>query len=468
MTTTTLAFGNGVLAVELPERTRVVRPTPAGAGLSPLPDQEAAVRAAIAQPLGMPLIGELVRPDSRVLIAFDDPTVTYAGPLRRQAIEAVLAELAGAGVAETNVTLICANALHRKWTRQELGAIIGPELVARFGARLICHDAEDRDNLVYLGATTNGYDVEVHRLVMESDLTVYVNAGVNLGFSGGWKSVVVGLSTWRSIRWTHTPDGMSMSVRNNRMHTVLDEMGVLLEQRLGRRIFKVETLLANPREVAHVWAGTVAATRTELLAVQAANNPPRRDAAAAPVDVVVYGVANTSPYTAFARSNPILTLISSGLGYQGGYIEALGKPGCSVVMATPCPEEWDMEHHPAYREAWDRVLPATTDAYEIHHRFTDEFAGHAGYIDRYRNGVAFHPVHAILATQPLKRLRHAGRIYVAGAEDPAVPRHAGFTPARSVEEAIAAAGRQHGPDCTIAAIAAPEAQHDTRPTTPLP
>jgi nickel-dependent lactate racemase len=148
-----------------------------------------------------------------VLIAFDDPTVPSYGPVRRLAIEAILAELAEAGVPEENVNLVCANALHRKWTPQELSAILGEELVRRFGARLSCHDAEDADNLVHLGTTASGYDVEVHRLVADSDLAIYVNAACHMGFGGGWKSVCVGLSTWRSIRWTHTPDGMSMSVR---------------------------------------------------------------------------------------------------------------------------------------------------------------------------------------------------------------------------------------------------------------
>jgi len=36
--------------------------------------------------------------------------------------------------------------------------------------------------------------------------------------------VCVGLSTYASIKVTHTPDGMSMSVHGNRMHEVLDEM----------------------------------------------------------------------------------------------------------------------------------------------------------------------------------------------------------------------------------------------------
>ncbi|MFB3093593.1 MAG: hypothetical protein ACE1ZN_04215, partial [Dehalococcoidia bacterium] len=85
-------------------------------------------------------------------------------------------------------------------------------------------------------------------------------------------------------------------------------------------------------------------------------------------------------------------------------------------------------------------------------RFGDEYATHAGFIERYRFGVAYHPVHAILATHPLKRLKHAGRIFVAGAEDPAVPRHVGFTPTTTVEEAIAEAERIHGRDCSIACI----------------
>jgi len=161
-----------------------------------------------------------------------------------------------------------------------------------------------------------------------------------------------------------------------------------------------------------------------------------------------------SPYAAFASMNPILTLISSGLGYLGGYIEALGKPGCSVILATPCPNEWDTEHHPAYREVWDRVLSESRDPYVISERWIDEFATRADYIERYRNAVAFHPVHAILATHPLKRLRHAGRVFVAGAKDPSLPRHVGFEPTRTVEEAVADAEAIHGRDCSVACIVA--------------
>jgi nickel-dependent lactate racemase len=327
--------------------------------------------------------------------------------------------------------------------------------VDRFGDRLMCHDAEDADNIVHVGVTDSGWDVDIHRLVVESDLTVYINAANHLGFNGGWKSVAVGLSTWRSIRHTHTPDGMSMSVRGNRMHHVFEEQGRYLEQKLGKRIFKFETVLANPAQIAACWAGGVHECRTAAMDLQASMHKPRREQGE-PADVVVYGIPDWSPYATFATMNPILTLISSALGYLGGYIEAVGKPGCSVIIATPCPEQWDMEHHPSYKEVWERVLPEELDPYKISERWGDEFASRTDYIDMYRHGYAFHPVHGILATHPLKRLRHAGRIFVAGPVDPAVPRHIGFIPAASVEEAVAEAEKVHGTDCTIACVRTPQ------------
>ncbi len=454
MSEQTLPFGEATITAELPSRTRVITRgggAGSGGGLQPVNDLETTVRDALEHPLGMPRIRDLVTPMSRVVIAFDDPTVTSFGPIRGVAIEAVLTQLADAGVDEANVQLICANALHRKFTHDELATIIGASLVERFGDRLFCHDAEDAANIINYGTTASGYDVELSRHAVEADLCVYINAGLHLGFSGGWKSIAVGLSTWRSIRHTHHPDGMSMSVLHNRMHDVLNEMGAHLEASMAKRFYKIECVLASPTKIAHIWAGGVTETRAAAIEVMASRNPPRRSQAE-PADVVVYGLPAWSPYAVFGTMNPILTLVSSGLGYLGGYIEALGKPGCTVVLATPCPETWDDEHHPSYRDVWDRVLPLTRDPYEIMARFTDEFSTHAGYIDRYRNGVAFHPVHGILATHPLRRLKHASRVIVAGAQDAAVPQRIGFDSAPTVEDAIRAAEAQHGAACCIVCV----------------
>jgi len=451
-----LPYGDATLTATLPERARTLSNTEAVTP-TPLADLDAAVAQALATPLGSPPVRALVKPGASVTIAFDDATVPSYGPIRSVAITALLRELEAAGVWRRRVTLICANALHRKLRPAELARIIGADLVAEFGERLLCHDAENSDVLVNLGPTPeHGYPVITHRLVAESDLTIYVNAGYMRGFNGGWKSVCVGLSTYDSIRVTHTPDGMSMSVHGNRMHAVLDEMGRHLERRLGRRVFKVDTMLADPHHAAKVVAGSVDDTRQVILSAMAALFPPRREVVGpARFDVFVYGVADASPYAVFSHMNPILTLISSGLGYLGGLVEAVGTPGCTIIMATPVPERWDEVAHPSYREVWERVLPITRDPYEIMRRFADDYARRPDYIEAYRTRFGFHPVHGILATYPLKRLTHVGRVIVVGALDPAIPRHLGFEVAASVEEAVALAESIHGRDCAIAHVRQP-------------
>ena len=451
-----LPYGDATLTATLPERARTLSNTEAVTP-TPLADLDAAVAQALATPLGSPPVRALVKPGASVTIAFDDATVPSYGPIRSVAITALLRELEAAGVSRRRVTLICANALYRKLRPAELARIIGADLVAEFGERLLCHDAENSDVLVNLGPTPeHGYPVITHRLVAESDLTIYVNAGYMRGFNGGWKSVCVGLSTYDSIRVTHTPDGMSMSVHGNRMHAVLDEMGRHLERRLGRRVFKVDTMLADPHHAAKVVAGSVDDTRQAILSAMAALFPPRREAVGpARFDVFVYGVADASPYAVFSHMNPILTLVSSGLGYLGGLVEAVGTPGCTIIMATPVPERWDEVAHPSYREVWERVLPITRDPYEIMRRFADAYARRHDYIEAYQTRCGFHPVHGILATYPLKRLTHVGRVIVVGALDPAIPRHLGFEVAASVEEAVALAESIHGRDCAIAHVRQP-------------
>ena len=186
------------------------------------------------------------------------------------------------------------------------------------------------------------YTIHFRNLQPSINRLIGTTVGLTILSMFGSVLIAVALSTSRSIPHTHHPDGMSMSVFNNRMHDVLNEMGAHIEATLGKCMHKIECVQASPTKMAHVWAGGVSETRAAALAVMASRNPPRRSQAE-PADVVVYGLPAWSPYAVFGQMNPILTLISSGLGYLGGYIEALGKRGCTVVLATPCPDT----HHRA-------------------------------------------------------------------------------------------------------------------------
>ncbi len=453
---TQIVFGDRMMPVTLPGP---VQSAPPGLSttLAATADIEGAIQRALAQPLGRLPLAEMARPGWKVTIAFDDPTVPCFAPVWEPAIKAVIAELEKAGVKRSNITLLCANALHRKFTRRELARVIGDDLVSTFGYRLICHDAEDAANLTYLGTSASGYDVEINRRVSDSDLTVYVNTVVWRGFNGGWKSIGVGLGSYRSIRWHHTPDSMSMSMNKNRMHKILDEMGAVIEEKIGsQRIFKIETVLANPLEVHKIWAGGVTETRRAVLEVMKSQLKPRREILADKADIVLYGIPNWSPYAAFSVMNPLLTLVSTGLGYFGGVIEAMGKPGCTVILVTPCPDQWNHAHHPSHREIWQNILPHCRDPYEIIDLFEDDFAHRPDYIYKYRFCHGFHPLHGLMTTYPLKRLQHAARVIVAGAENPQdIQQALGFETAASVEVAVEKARGYHGREASMVFVEYP-------------
>jgi len=457
-----IPYGDDTMHAELPDDTFVV-PGGGSKPIEPIEDMDAAVAHALMHPLGAAPIPELVKKGDSVVIAFDDCTVPCFSPVRAVAIRECLNQLDQAGVKRGDIKLICANSLHRKFRPEELATIIGHDLVEEFGEQCFCHDAENPDELAYLGKTDDhGYDVELSKHAVDSDLTIYVNAACGRGFSGGWKSVAVGLSTFRSIRHHHTPDGMSMSVKDNRMHKVLDEMGKHIEKNVDTNFFKIDSVESNPFQTGRVFAGDTWKCREAVLNVLEDHYPPRRSLSDERYDVIIYGVPNWSPYAIFSHMNPLLTLVSSGLGYLGGTIQALGKEGCSVIMVTPCPEQWDRVHHPSYPDVWDNVLPYEKDPYKIEAEYTDKYISHEQFIDKYRHHYAFHPVHGILATHPLKRLKHAGQVIVAGIEDLNTAHHLGFDAADTVEQALELAREKQGPSATVA-----YAQHPAAPPTKI-
>ena len=257
-----IAYGDGYLSAALPERTRVIegkRPLPA------IPDVAERVREVIANPVAHEPLHKLVNGKSKVVIAFDDASGAYfqtqRTDFRQTAIEVIVEELRKAGVPLGNITLLLAQGLHRKLSRTEMETFLGRRLVLQFGYNnLYCHDAEDPEQLVHLGYTHRGFDVEVNRAILDADQFIYLNT-MWAPFNGGWKSTAVGLGTFRSIRHHHRPwpiaSGQSVDdPKNSAFKKLVWEQGALIQEALeakGRRIFTIETVYdnADPEEGHH-------------------------------------------------------------------------------------------------------------------------------------------------------------------------------------------------------------------------
>ena len=355
----------------------------------------------------------------RLTIAFDDvslPLPPMRPPdVRQRVIEAVLDMAAAAGV--DDVVLIAALALHRRMTDDELRHALGSRIFDAFAPHglLQQHDAEDRTNLLHLGQTDEGEDVELNRRAAESDLLIYVNINL-VAMDGGHKSVATGLASYKSLRHHHNVRTMRasrsfMDMHRSQLHTSNWRMGKLIADS-GVKVFQIETTLNNdtfPAEVrflqrrewewslrdrASFYAASQALARTppevarrifhsvqaphEMTSVQAGEVGAVHDRTLEQVhrqqlvevkgqtDILTMGLPYICPYNVNSIMNPIL-VACLGLGYFFNLYrnKPLVREGGVVIMSHPTPWAFNPVHHPSYIDFFEQVLAETTDMLEV-------------------------------------------------------------------------------------------------------
>jgi lactate racemase len=494
-------YGEGFRLERLPAgRSRVVYPA------EPLPaikDVDAAIRHALLHPVDSDPLPALLFPGMKLTIAFDDvslPLPPMRRPdLRQRVIEAVLDLAAEAGV--DDVHLIAALALHRRMTEAELRHAVGDRVYDAFAPRglLYNHDAEDPDNLAFLGETPHGEEVEINKRAAESDLLVYVNINL-VAMDGGWKSTATGLASYRSLRHHHNPATMRasksfMDQHASELHKSNWRLGKVLRDN-GPKIFQIETTLntetfeppfqflgkrewewtardrglfvATSTALRHMPSrrkraifqgmqapyGMTSVQAGEVEAVHRITTEKVYDQQLTEVqgqtDILTMGIPYICPYNVHSIMNPILVMCT-GLGYFFNMYR--GKPlvreGGVVIMAHPTQNEFHPVHHPSYIDFFEQVLADTTDPVEIEQRYEKQFAEDEWYRHLYRTSYAYHGVHPFYMWYwGSHGMQHVGRTIIVGG-DPKTVRRLGFTPASTMDDAFELASDVVGRNATV-------------------
>ncbi len=466
-----LFCGDSLVEVDLPAGTRVIYPKPP---MAALPDVDAAIRHAINHPQGSdPLYAKLF-PGMKVTIAIDDISLPLP-PMRRpdireRVLTIVLALLADHGV--DDVEMIVATSVHRRMKGHEVRHMVGDKIFNEYWPdRLYNHDAEDADNMVELGTTEQGEVVELSRRAVESDLVIYVNLNF-VPMDGGHKSVAVGLCGYKSLQAHHNPRVMRachsyMDPAKSELNNSVERMGKIANQHLN----VLDFLAKNEDDL----TGKERAMQKGLLAVLKRTPQPARQAIfdkfPAPygvtgvhageteavhaktldkcfeqycvpfegqVDVLVSGVPFISPYNVHAVRNPLLVQVMAQ-GYLFNLYRGapLVKKGGTLIITHPCTDKFDHEQHAPYIDFVHRLLPETRDAMELHKRYEQKFARDPAFIQMYRTGHAYHPVHPFYMWYWGEAGRqHLGRVIVVGADNEYIPKLLGYETAPSMDEAL--------------------------------
>jgi lactate racemase len=471
-------------------RSRVLYP---GEPLAPLDDPEGAIRHALEHPLGdSPPLRALLSPSMKLTICFDDVSLPLP-PMRRpdvrqRVIEAVLDLAAEAGV--DDVHLVAALALHRRMTEAELRHAVGDRVYDAFAPHglLYNHDAEDPDNLAFLGTTPQGEEVEINKRAATSDLVVYVNINL-VAMDGGHKSTATGLASYRSLRHHHNVTTMRnsrsfMDRHASELHTSNWRMGKVIRE-AGVKIFQIETTLntdtfgaSGPlsvlqkrewewtardratfvamkagldrlpskarRRIFHSWQAPYGLTSVQAGEIEAVHEVTTENVfrqQLVPVegqtDILTMGLPYICPYNVDSVMNPVLVMCV-GLGYFFNMYRGrpLVREGGVVIMSHPTPWEFHPVHHPSYIDFFEQVLADTTDPVEIEARYEKQFAEDEWYRHLYRTSYAYHGVHPFYMWYwGCHGLAHAAKVIVVGGEPRSV-RRLGFTAASTLQDAL--------------------------------
>jgi nickel-dependent lactate racemase len=336
----TLAYGKTGLPLELPGSLDVTVVAPRF--VPALLDPAAAVRSALAAPIGVPPLRELVAPGMRVGVVFSDITRPAPNPLLLSAVLEVLDAVPG-----VETTLFNALGTHRPNTEAELRTMLGDAIVE--GRRIVQNDAFDPGTQVRAGVTSKGHETWLNAELMRCDLKIltgFIEPHLFAGFSGGGKAIMPGMAGQGTVLGNHDA-GMVGHPRAiwgvTRGNPIWEEIREVAGQ--AGRLFLLNVTLNRDKAVTGVFAG-------DLDQAHAAGCGFVKGSAMVAVERLFDIVVTTN------SGYPLdLNLYQSVKGLRAA--DQIVRPGGAIIIATSC---WDgIPEHGLY----GRILRESRDPREL-------------------------------------------------------------------------------------------------------
>jgi lactate racemase len=443
MTNVLLDYGDGKMAVDLPDSATVVR---YGQTYTDPPevDPVAAVRRALEKPLGFPPLRELGGPGKKVVIGFPDRVKGGVHPTchRKVAIPLIVEELLKGGTKIENITLLCCMGLHRKNTLEEWYWYLGKDIVDRFWPdRLVNHDVEAAD-LCDFGTDAMGNRVQCNRLMAEADVPIVVghcSGNPYGGYSGGYKMIVTGLSGWQSIASHHTPrtmhrqDWLGASTASHMRHQFAS-IGLAMEKGIGKKFFAVDAVLGQKSQVLDVQAGLIKEVEKATWPLADRRTNIRLDMPE-PADVLVFGLPRNFHYGPGMGTNPIL--MSLAVGGQLARCWNAFREGGVIIAPAVCDGWFNDGWFPSYRETYDAMQNYCTAAEFLASDDAARIVNTYDYRFQYSNDFTYHPFHAMsMISGGSAALLWTSAVFIVGPKNAGHVRGMGFTPVTTYAEAF--------------------------------
>jgi lactate racemase len=211
------------------------------------------VEASLDHPIGSPRLEELVKGKKNIVIISSDHT----RPVPSKIITPILLRRIRAAQPDANIKILVATGFHRPSTHEELVEKYGQEIVDH--EQSVMHVSTDDAARVKIGTLPSGGECIVNRTAAEADLVLaqgFIEPHLFAGFSGGRKSVLPGISSYKTIMANHCSEFInSLNARpgilqGNPIHT-----DMLYAAKTAGLVFIINVILNDSRNIIAAFSG---------------------------------------------------------------------------------------------------------------------------------------------------------------------------------------------------------------------
>lgn len=203
-----------------------------------------------------------------IVIVIEDHTRPLSSEPILKALCRIFKEL---NIEDDEIKILVATGLHRASNLDELKRMVGDEIINRFD--IIFHNANDMNNLEYVGKTSFGNQVYLNSNYVNAGfkiITGYVEPHFFAGFSGGRKSIVPGIAGKDTVLFNHSAKHIDSPARfgeleNNLIHKDASEAAKLPK---AKPDFCINVTMNSNHGITKVASGNIIAVHNYLVESQ--------------------------------------------------------------------------------------------------------------------------------------------------------------------------------------------------------
>lgn len=163
--------------------------------------EQATVEASLDQPIDSPKLEELAKGKKNIVIISSDHT----RPVPSHIITPILLRRIRSVAPDARIRILVATGFHRPSTHEELVNKYGENIVNN--EEIVMHISTDDSSVVKIGQLPSGGDCLINKIAVGADLLIsegFIESHFFAGFSGGRKSVLPGVASYRTIMANHS------------------------------------------------------------------------------------------------------------------------------------------------------------------------------------------------------------------------------------------------------------------------